>query len=231
MRSTLSYPPSCPSNTCFQITLMTVHIGLYNPKNPQNVGAVLRAAGCYQADAVRFTGRRYLLAAEHRHAAVASSTQKKNKRQKTAATDTKKHITEKIRMQQVEDMLQDLSPSDTEIVCVELVVGARPLPEFRHPENALYVFGPEDGQIPQTIVDQAHHVVYVPTVTCMNLAASVNVVLYDRMAKEFCSIWNTTTETTATTKQQEFNHDEWIKKSRDNNNRLRVKKKNIEPIL
>lgn len=197
---------------------MTVHIGLCNPKNPQNVGAVLRAAGCYQADAVRFTGRRYLLAAEHQ-AATPSSSSKKNKKRKTAPTDTKRHITEKIKMEQVEDMLHDLP--DTEIVCVELVVGARPLPEFRHPENALYVFGPEDGQIPQTIVDQAHHVVYVPTVTCMNLAASVNVVLYDRMAKRFCS------KTTATTNEQEFDHDEWIKKSRDNNNRLRVKKANI----
>ncbi len=196
---------------------MTVHIGLYNPKTPQNVGAVLRAAGCYQADAVRFTGRRYLLAAEHQ----AATPSKKNKKRKTAPTDTKRHITEKIKMEQVEDMLHDLG-TDTEIVCVELVVGARPLPEFNHPENALYVFGPEDGQIPQTIVDQAHHVVYVPTVTCMNLAASVNVVLYDRMAKRFGS---TLTETT--TNEQEFDHDEWIKKSRDNNNRLRVKKKNM----
>ncbi len=29
----------------------------------------------------------------------------------------------------------------------------------------------------------SHHVVYVPTRHCMNLAATVNVVLYDRLSK------------------------------------------------
>ena len=40
-----------------------VSIGLTNPKSPTNVGAVMRAAGCYQADAVYYTGKRYARAA------------------------------------------------------------------------------------------------------------------------------------------------------------------------
>ncbi len=38
---------------------VNVSIGLTNPKSPTNVGAVMRAAGCYQVDAVYYTGTRY----------------------------------------------------------------------------------------------------------------------------------------------------------------------------
>lgn len=41
-----------------------VTIGLTNPKSPTNVGAVMRAAGCYQVDEVKYTGQRYEKAAK-----------------------------------------------------------------------------------------------------------------------------------------------------------------------
>lgn len=42
-----------------------------------------------------------------------------------------------------------------------------------------------DGQLWQRLMDQqGRDVVYVPTNGCMNLAATVNVVLYDRAAKQ-----------------------------------------------
>jgi len=41
----------------------TVIIGLHNPKSPTNVGAVMRAAGCYNATQVRYNGTRYSRAA------------------------------------------------------------------------------------------------------------------------------------------------------------------------
>ena len=34
-------------------------IGLFNPKSPENVGSVLRAAGCYGVNSVFNTGVRY----------------------------------------------------------------------------------------------------------------------------------------------------------------------------
>lgn len=34
-------------------------IGLVNPKTPENVGSVMRAAGCYGANSVFYTGTRY----------------------------------------------------------------------------------------------------------------------------------------------------------------------------
>ena len=105
--------------------------------------------------------------------------------------------------------LLDHVPENTRIVCVELVDGAVPLTEYRHPDQAFYIFGPEDGTISQDILDRADDVVYVPTIGCLNLAASVNVVLYDRMAKSALVIAS----------------NELILKSRDTNNKVKVTRK------
>ena len=139
-----------------------VIIGLTNPKSPTNVGAVMRAAGCYQVDEVKYTGQRYEKAAKFH-------------------TDTKS-AARTIPLTAAESFLDNLD-TETQIVCVELAEGATPLPRFKHPENAIYIFGPEDGSISQDVADRADHVVYVPTVGCMNLAATVNVLLYDAPCK------------------------------------------------
>ena len=165
-----------------------IFIGLVDPKSPTNVGSVMRAAGCYQVDQVRYSGGRFERAAQYQ-------------------TDTK-DILSKIPLTREDDLLASLPP-DLKIICVELAEGATPLPTFSHPDQAIYVFGPEDGSIPQALIDQADHVVYVPTVCCMNLAAAVNVVLYDRLAK-------TPLDTQG---------DDFIRRSRDINNRLKVHKK------
>lgn len=168
-----------------------VYLGLENPKDAGNVGSVLRALGCYQADGIFYTGSRYDRAVKH-------------------STDTR-NVAEKAQMFHMESLLlvKEQLSDDTRLICVELVVGATPLPEFEHPEHALYVFGPEDGSIPQDIVSAADEVVYIPTVGCMNLAATVNVVLYDRLAKLGPA-------------KDIKSGDELIKSSRDNRNRLRV---------
>ncbi|WP_290704703.1 RNA methyltransferase [Amphritea sp.] len=162
-------------------------IALCNPKSPSNVGAVMRAAGCYGATAIYYTGTRFEHAAKYH-------------------LDTK-NVNQKIPLTSVESFVE-LADKHQKLVCVELAEGAIPLPEFNHPDNALYIFGPEDGSIEQSIVNMADAVVYVPTVGCMNLAATVNVLLYDRMAKQ----------------EQVIDHSERVKKSRDVNNRLVFKR-------
>lgn len=162
-----------------------VIIALTNPKSPTNVGAVLRAAGCFGADEIFYTGNRYDIAKKY-------------------ATDTQKAI-DSISLTKVEDFIAS-KPKDAKLICVDLVEGAVPLPSFEHPEKAMYLFGPEDGSLKQEVIDKADHVVYMPTQGSLNLAASVNVVLYDRKAK------STVFET----------DDDLIKKSRDVNNRLKV---------
>jgi len=137
-------------------------IALSNPKSPTNVGAVMRAAGCFCADSVLYTGKRYDRAIKFN-------------------TDTQK-ISATVPLTGVSNFF-DHKEEGVKVVCVDLVEGALPLPLFTHPKKALYIFGPEDGTIAQSVVDQADAVVYIPTIGCMNLAATVNVVLYDRLAK------------------------------------------------
>ncbi|WP_415775041.1 RNA methyltransferase [Shewanella oncorhynchi] len=175
-----------------------VFIGLVNPKTPVNVGGIMRASGCYGVDGVFYTGRRYELAA--RSGAVQYH------------VDTK-DAGERIPLTGVTSLLAAI-PADTQLICVDLVVGATPLPDFVHPAKAFYVFGPEDGTIGQEIIDKADAVVYVPTVGCMNLAASVNVLLYDRLAKSHREAASLTSS---------IGGDALIRQSRDNNNRTRVK--------
>lgn len=134
-------------------------IGLHRPKTPINVGAALRAAGCYGAALVAMSGRRFA----------------------KASTDVQKQwrLTPVI---QVDD-LRAVIPYDCVPVAVDLVAGATPLHEYSHPQRAFYVFGPEDSTLGGEILGWCRDRIYVPTVYCMKLAAAVNVVLYDRCVK------------------------------------------------
>jgi len=166
-----------------------VSLGLINPKSPDNVGAVLRAAANYRVDKVFYTGDRYPRAIER----------------KARSVDMSRKISKDVLISRAECIL-DVVTENMKIVCVEFAINAIPLPEYHHPESALYIFGPEDGSIDQDIIDQADAVVYVPTVGCMNLSASVNVMLYDRLVKA-------------------ANYDAsntLIRENRDTNNRLKV---------
>jgi tRNA(Leu) C34 or U34 (ribose-2'-O)-methylase TrmL len=55
---------------------------------------------------------------------------------------------------------------------------------YVHPESAFYIFGAEDGTLGARVLERCRDRVMVPTNGCMNLAATVNVVLYDRMRKQ-----------------------------------------------
>jgi hypothetical protein len=75
------------------------------------------------------------------------------------------------------------APDSVTPVAVELRPQAESLVTFEHPEDTLYVFGPEDGSIPKVVRLLCHRFVVIPTHHCLNLAAAVNVVLYDRRLK------------------------------------------------
>ncbi len=135
-------------------------VGLHMPKTPANIGSVLRAAHCYGVGMVAHTGQRY----------------------RNASTDTMKAYRH-LPLVSADD-LQSLVPYDCTPIAVDIVDGARCLTTFIHPERAFYVFGPEDGTLGAKVLGWCRERVYVPTAFCMNLAAAVNVVLYDRMAKE-----------------------------------------------
>lgn len=82
------------------------------------------------------------------------------------------------------DDLRGLIPFDCVPVAVDLIDGAIELQNYQHPQRAFYIFGPEDGTLGASVTEWCRDVVMVPTRVCMNLAATANVVLYDRLAKQ-----------------------------------------------
>ena len=137
-------------------------IGLVNPKCGANVGGVMRAAGVYGVSLIVIAGTRF----------------KTIKRFPTDTMKAWKHIP----TVEVDDVFQAL-PHDCVPIAVEILDDANPLPQFKHPERAFYIFGAEDATLGKSITDQCQHKVMIPTKFCMNLAATTNVVLYDRLAK------------------------------------------------
>ena len=137
-------------------------IALDNPKSGENVGGVMRASSVYKASLIVISGCRY----------------KYFKKFPTDTMNTWKH-TPVIEVESVFDVL----PYDCVPVAVDLIPGATPLPNYTHPERAFYIFGAEDATLGKRITDNCRDIIVIPTEACMNLAATVNVVLYDRLSK------------------------------------------------
>lgn len=72
-------------------------------------------------------------------------------------------------------------PARTRLVGVEVVEGAIPLPSFRHPLQAAYVFGPERASLSPAMLARCDYVVRIPTRFAINLAVAAAIVMYDRM--------------------------------------------------
>ena len=168
-----------------------VSIGLCNPKSPENVSSVMRAAGNFDVDAVFYTGQRYPRAIKLN----------------PDIPNMSRKVSQNIPISGVNCLLDNVA-ENMQVVCIEFAENAIALPGYQHPESAFYIFGPEDGNISQQVIDRSDAVVYVPTIGCMNLAATVNVVLYDRLTKSV----------------QNFESNELIRQNRDTNNNLKVKK-------
>lgn len=136
-----------------------ISVGLHHPKTPENVGSVLRAMHCYGGSLLAVAGKRF----------------------KRSSTDTYKQWRQ-TPVLEVES-LQSVIPYDAVPVAVDLVPDAVSLADYKHPVRAFYIFGPEDGTLGEKVLSWCKDRVYIPTNGCMNLAATVNVVLYDRQTK------------------------------------------------
>lgn len=152
----------------FDIT-MTPSIILYNPKYPHNVGGAVRACSNFGAKAVVFTGNRVSL----------EPNKEKGYR-----------LPREERMKDYQDivLVNDNYPFNRfgegiVPVAVEKRENAESLTYFQHPRNAVYVFGPEDGSIPQVMLRHCQRFLVIVSKHCLNLSAAVNVVLADRITK------------------------------------------------
>lgn len=148
----------------------TPAIIMYNPKYPHNVGAAVRACSCFDSNLIIFSGDRVSLE---------PSGKKGYRLPREERMKGYKHV----------KLINDDYPfnrfsKDVVPVAVEVRENAEVLPHFIHPENAVYVFGPEDGSIPQIYLKHCQRFLVIPSPFCLNLAAAINVVLYDRKAKK-----------------------------------------------
>jgi len=145
---------------------------LWNPKFPHNVGNALRACSCWGIEQLWWTGHRVTLdVAEGQR--LPREERMKGYRNVEMVMEPDGYVF---------DRFKDVTP-----VAIELLPNATNIVEFQHPENALYVFGPEDGSVPQMVRRFCHHFIFMPTAHCLNLAAAVNVVLYDRKVKRIAA--------------------------------------------
>jgi tRNA(Leu) C34 or U34 (ribose-2'-O)-methylase TrmL len=150
---------------------MTSGVLLVDPKYPHNVAGAYRAAACFGAESVNVFGDRVDLEAKGKFRLPRE---------------------ERMRAYRDEVILRDVDRAQVNMlveygnftpVCVEVDPSAEQLHHFVHPDNALYVFGPEDGSVPKGWRTFCHRFVVIPSYHCLNLAGAVYTVLYDRVAK------------------------------------------------
>ena len=77
----------------------------------------------------------------------------------------------------------DALPNDCTPVAIEITDDAVDLVNFVHPERACYIFGPENGSISAELLKKCYAVVKISTTMALNLGMTVNIVMYDRLAK------------------------------------------------
>lgn len=141
---------------------------LYDPKYPHNVGQTMRAASCYGIKKIYIWGDRVALEGDGK----------------------KYRLPREERMRGIYDveLIKTNKPFDAEPalfpVAMELTPGSQMLPYFNHPANAFYVFGPEDGSLPASVLRHCHYFVQIPMFHCANLASSVYITLYDAHCKD-----------------------------------------------
>jgi tRNA(Leu) C34 or U34 (ribose-2'-O)-methylase TrmL len=137
---------------------------LMNPKYPHNVGAALRACAAFDADKLLVTGDR-------------AQWETTGKGQRLPREERMKQYNQKV------ELIRNDRPFDLVSgvpIAVEVSPTAEPLATFTHPENAVYVFGPEDGSVPKVARRFCHRFIIIPSDHCLNLAAAVSCVLMHR---------------------------------------------------
>lgn len=142
---------------------------LENPKFSHNVGAALRAASCFGVNQLIFTGNRVSL---------------DSGKGKRLPREERMKGYDKVELVNF-DYPFDMFDKDVIPIAVEIDPAAESLVFFEHPENAVYVFGPEDGSISSTFKRHCYRFIIIPTFHCVNLAAAVYITLYDRALKSY----------------------------------------------
>lgn len=72
-------------------------------------------------------------------------------------------------------------PTDCTLVGIELTDDAVDLPSFRHPTKAVYILGPEKGNLSPAMIERCAFCIKIPMKFCINVGVAGAIVMYDRM--------------------------------------------------
>lgn len=143
---------------------VTPSIIMNDPKYAHNVAYVLRLASCFGLKQVWYTGNRIKMDIE------AKGRMPREERMKGY------NDVDLINFDYPFDQFENAIP-----IGVELRPNAENMLEFEHPENAVYVFGPEDGSLSYVCKAHCHRFVYIPTHYCLSVSQAVTAILTHRM--------------------------------------------------
>jgi len=146
----------------------TPAIALINPKCADNVAKIVRLASCWGVNQVWWTGHRVELDLTGKRRLPREERMKGYR------------DVSMIQHDRFFDQFKNATP-----VAIEVREGSENLFEFEHPENPIYVFGPEDGSIDRVNIQHCHRFVVIPTRHCLNLATAVATILWDRQYKRY----------------------------------------------
>ncbi len=144
-------------------------VALVNPKYPHNVAGVLRSCSAFGVRQLWITGERAIEDWEARGRLPREERMR-------AYGDVEVCLG---------DYFFNAFSRDVTPVAVEVRENAEPLATFQHPENALYVYGPEDGSLSRVHLQHCHRFIVIPTRgrRCLNLSVAVAMVLGHRMVQ------------------------------------------------
>lgn len=135
-------------------------IAVFNGKTDANLGMIMRSAHVFGASFISIVGHRY-------------------RRQATDTTAAERHVP-LYEFATARDFVEAL-PKGCRRIAVELCDDAEPVEKFVHPEQAVYILGPEDGSVPKSIQEQCHAKIVIPGRFCLNQAVAGSIVMYDRV--------------------------------------------------
>jgi tRNA(Leu) C34 or U34 (ribose-2'-O)-methylase TrmL len=137
-------------------------VAVWKPKTTSNVGTIWRSANVF--------GASFLAVIAGRYHEQSSDTMKTHRHIPLYTYDTFAEF-------------RAAQPHGCRIVGVELCEGARNVVDYTHPEQAVYLLGPEDGSLSSEILAGCHSRLVIPGTHCLNLAVAGSIILYDRVAK------------------------------------------------
>lgn len=135
-------------------------IGIEGAKNTMNVGTLWRGASCFGASFIFTIGRRI-------------------KRQSSDTHNAAKHIP--LHEYPNRESFFQNRPKNCQLVGIE--VDGQNIVDFVHPERAIYVLGPEDGDLSPGIRNLCSYIISIPTKNCLNVSQAGSIVMFDRVQK------------------------------------------------